>query len=382
MNKIPILYYHSVAPVPRPEWHRSYLTFSLSYFEDFIRFLSRRNYRFLTLDEYFVYRQDERQNRNRLICLTFDDGYLDNYVFVYPVLKRYGAKGTIFINPEFVQENELLRPTLETVWEGNAAITDLPVLGFASWEELRSMQSSGVMDIQSHTMTHTKYFVSDKIVDFHHPRADYLYPIINRHPENKAYYMTDPGFIKRIPWGTPFFEERSSVIARRVTINEQFNEECVEALKNTDWSVYSFIECLADINTIYLSYKRANKLIAHVETVEEYESRVTAELRDSKAIIEKQLKKPVRHCCWPHGEYNEFTHLIAREAGYASSTIVCRRRQKNNHPDRFDRIGGGPFDMGRWLSLRKAVYKIMAYRDVFPYSLVQMVWDSLNKTNR
>jgi len=382
MNKIPNIYYHSVAPAPSPGWYRSFLTMPLSYFEAFIRHLCRRNYRFLTLDEYFACRQNGRQSKSRLVCLTFDDGYLDNYVFAYPVMKKHGAKATVFINPEFVQESRRPRPTLADVWEGNAVLADLPTLGFASWEELRVMQASGVMDIQSHTMTHTKYFVSDKIIDFHHPCSDYLYPIANRHPEAKAHYMTDPDFIRRIPWGTPFFEEQSSLIARKIAINEQFNEECVAALKTTDWRYYSFSKCLEKIAAIYKDYKLADKLINHVETDKEYESRVRSELRDSKRIIEERLKKQVRHCCWPHGKYSEFTHRIAREVGYASSLIVLGRYQENIQPDRFDRIGGGPFGWGRRLSLRKAVYKLNAYRNVFPYDLVRRIWDRLHEPRK
>jgi peptidoglycan/xylan/chitin deacetylase (PgdA/CDA1 family) len=67
------------------------------------------------------------------IVLTFDDGYIDHYTNVLPVLKQYGYTATFFIitgtadanNPEHL-----------------------------SWEQIREMQDAG-MDMESHTKTHS-----------------------------------------------------------------------------------------------------------------------------------------------------------------------------------------------------------------------------------
>jgi len=77
-----------------------------------------------------------------MICLTFDDGYLDNYVYVWPLLKKYNARATIFVSPAFVQENTEARPTLEEVWLGKADSGDLINAGFISWVEMEIMVQS------------------------------------------------------------------------------------------------------------------------------------------------------------------------------------------------------------------------------------------------
>lgn len=42
------------------------------------------------------------------LLLTFDDGYIDNYTFAYPLLKKYNMQGSFFISGKTFRENVLL----------------------------------------------------------------------------------------------------------------------------------------------------------------------------------------------------------------------------------------------------------------------------------
>ena len=53
------------------------------------------------------------------IVLTFDDGYLDNWVFAYPLLEKYNLRGTIFVNPEFVDPSLEIRANCRMYGPGN-----------------------------------------------------------------------------------------------------------------------------------------------------------------------------------------------------------------------------------------------------------------------
>jgi len=44
----------------------------------------------------------------RALLLTFDDGYVDNFLYAFPVLKEYGFQGSFFIPGKTINENVLL----------------------------------------------------------------------------------------------------------------------------------------------------------------------------------------------------------------------------------------------------------------------------------
>ena len=172
--EIPIIYFHSIAPQQNPDWVRKGLTLELRYFEDFLEYLKRNRWETLFFDEYLHIRKSGEKPGKKVCCLSFDDGYLDNFIYAYPLLKKQGFKATIFVSPEFIDHKRSVSKTLEDVWNGSATSKEIDKWGFLTWEEMRIMQQSGVMDIHSHTMTHTKYFISDDIVTFHHPGDDCL----------------------------------------------------------------------------------------------------------------------------------------------------------------------------------------------------------------
>ncbi len=49
------------------------------------------------------------------------------------------------------------------------------------------------------------------------------------------------------------------------------------------------------------------------------------ELTESRRMLEEILGKPVRHVCYPYGDYNRFVEMDAQEAGYLTGTTTQRR---------------------------------------------------------
>jgi peptidoglycan/xylan/chitin deacetylase (PgdA/CDA1 family) len=71
-------------------------------FENHMQFV-REHFRILSIGELFqLWRNGGLDHRTRYCAVTFDDGWMDNYVHAYPVLRRLGIPATIFLPTGFV----------------------------------------------------------------------------------------------------------------------------------------------------------------------------------------------------------------------------------------------------------------------------------------
>lgn len=143
-------------------------------FEIYCRHLAEGGYRTLHPDEYIGIVEGRYRAPDRGVLLTFDDGGGSLWAVAYPLLRKYGLRGTAFVVTGLVPEHDRDRPNLADVWEGRADRED--VTGrerseqrFCTWKELATMQDEGVVSVQSHTHWHALVPVSDRVMDFVNP---------------------------------------------------------------------------------------------------------------------------------------------------------------------------------------------------------------------
>jgi len=101
----------------------------------------------------------------RSVMLTFDDGYLDNYVFAFPILRKYRLRAVVFAVTDWlgdgavrplageVGQPELLnhRECIERIGAGHPD----PVV--MRWSEAERTRADGAFEFQSHTASHTRW---------------------------------------------------------------------------------------------------------------------------------------------------------------------------------------------------------------------------------
>ncbi len=160
-KNVPVLMYHHVHPLKSP------LNVQPDVFERQLAALKGAGYRSLTIEQFADY-LNGTPVPDKSVLITFDDGYLNNYTYAYPLLKKYGMTGVLFVVTGWVGEGEP-RPTT-----ANASLADLPAAFvheeskhlvasgetdkvILRWSELQEMDASGVMQIHSHTHTHTRW---------------------------------------------------------------------------------------------------------------------------------------------------------------------------------------------------------------------------------
>ena len=368
-----ILYFHSVAPRKNQQWFRSYLTLELKYFENLLCFIKKKNFK-----TFFISEMAQNGCKvGKAIYLSFDDGYLDNWVYAFPLLKKYGIKATIFCSTDYIDGNEVCRPTLEDVWNGKLKQSELTPWGFCSVCELREMERSGLIDIQSHTVTHDKLPVSGLIIGFHHSGNRNLNFIFPENSNMKPGYITHGRLVESVSYGRPLFEEKSAVLAPRVWINEGFIQAVIHRLKGFDWKTYHFQKALAHVRPVIQSYQEKDQIITRRETEVAYRERVENEVLGSKQALEQMLKKNISVICWPHGDFNPLAVEMARNVGYEKIHYV--ETKKNGVPpgvDLFTRIGVRSVLNSRFLTQLKIKTKIYTHQGKFPYPQLSTLYRS------
>ena len=130
--------------------------------EDFasqMRFLAEAGYKTLTMSEFIAYKKGELAVPKKSVLITFDDGWKDNYVYAYQVLREFGLRATIFLVTQWIERaSERRGEFIElTHSEYKKAATQRPQDVFLSLDEIAAMRD--VFDFHSHTHTHfDEYF--------------------------------------------------------------------------------------------------------------------------------------------------------------------------------------------------------------------------------
>jgi len=130
-----ILMYHSVGH------NNTLLAVKLEVFRKQMEYLKDNNYQITKLSDLVNFLKSDLPLPKKIIILTFDDGFKDNYSNAFSVLKEYNFPATIFL-------------TVGSI--GKEVITSQGAFPALSWNEIEEMHNSGLIDFQPHTMTHPK----------------------------------------------------------------------------------------------------------------------------------------------------------------------------------------------------------------------------------
>jgi peptidoglycan/xylan/chitin deacetylase (PgdA/CDA1 family) len=137
--KIPILMYHQIdVPPPRGTPLRG-LIVAPSSFAWQMRMLSILGFKGLSMRDLEPYLIGERTDR--VVGITFDDGYQNNLIYALPVLKRHNFTATCYGVSNFVGKTN--------AWDAGK-IAQKPLMTKQDWVAWRDAG----MDVGSHTQTH------------------------------------------------------------------------------------------------------------------------------------------------------------------------------------------------------------------------------------
>ena len=122
-KSVPILMYHTSSENTPGGLAELYV--KPSEFEKQVEYLIGAGYTFCTFDDYY-----KLNNIDKPIFLTFDDGYLENYTEIFPILQKYNAKITLFLIISSITPSNLTQ------------------------DMIVEMSDSELVKFESHTLTH------------------------------------------------------------------------------------------------------------------------------------------------------------------------------------------------------------------------------------
>ena len=121
--QVPVFMYHAVSDYL---WGIPELFVSPAKLETQLQAIVEGGYTPITFEDL-----DHIEEIEKPVLLTFDDGYDDNYTELFPLLKQYGVKATVFV-----------------------IVNDLGKAHKLTKAQVKEMSDSGLVSIQSHTMSH------------------------------------------------------------------------------------------------------------------------------------------------------------------------------------------------------------------------------------
>lgn len=162
---IPVLNYHQVEPKDGNP-----LTLWPEQFEAQMEYLAAEGYTTITIDEMMDALENGTSLPEKSVIITFDDGYADNYEYVYPILKKYGFKATIFLIYDFTNTYP----------------------NYLTWDQVAEMKDSGLIHFESHTMTHANLAELTSVDELRHEIAD-SHDLLSEKLGYDMHYIAYPG---------------------------------------------------------------------------------------------------------------------------------------------------------------------------------------------
>lgn len=152
---VAVLMYHHILK------KSGFIASSESEFRSQMSYLAKQGWHTLSLDEFARYKKGEFVPPKKSVLISFDDGWRDNFVYAYPILREFNLKACIFLVTGWIeaaseQKAKLgdVKPALLEHSKAKALASAQPAGLFLNWDEIEQMKHNGI-DFASHTHGHS-----------------------------------------------------------------------------------------------------------------------------------------------------------------------------------------------------------------------------------
>jgi peptidoglycan/xylan/chitin deacetylase (PgdA/CDA1 family) len=128
---VPVLCYHQFSKKKT----RTKIAVSAEMFDKQMAYLKDNGYNVISLSTLHNFMNFKQRPPKNSVVITIDDGWKTMKTIALPILKKYGFKATLFVYTDLIRSE----PNNVTL----------------SWNEIKEMVDEGIIDVQSHTASHT-----------------------------------------------------------------------------------------------------------------------------------------------------------------------------------------------------------------------------------
>lgn len=285
-------------------------------FEEQCCALSKAGWRGISLTEAEDHFLRGKKLPPRTCLFSFDDGYLDNYVYAEPILRAYGHQGVIFPALHMLEEGKKPRPnrdelasaperrkelgdlhTPRMIWRAGYRVREAR---FCSWSEIHRLREGGVMDAAPHSLTHGRVVSG---LDF-----------TKLHNSGKGH-----GFFGVFPyealWGMPVFPTGYALSTRGYTLNPALFDLVRAMVPQKRKEAQNYLSDAGNRQNVLAAIKKLPWL-GRPETDVEFRARLFTEFSQCRKIFAERLGHTPVSFCWPWGASCKESVEEAERAGF------------------------------------------------------------------
>lgn len=239
--------------------------------------LLNMHYQVISLKELLVlWKEGGIDNDKRYCIVTFDDGWLDNYLNAYPILMKYNIPATIFLATSLIGTNNWFWPEKLTylMLNSNKNILDILCRLGNSKKVVGDVLSSAIKEKGNHERRELIDVIIEKLKSFSEEEIDGAL--------NRIYKLLD-----------------LSVPGKRMLLDW---DEITEMSKN---------------GISFGSHTCTHKILTTL-TLQE----VNTELAESKRVLKERKVNFVPVFCYPNGSYNQEIQKSVKDFGYEAAVTT------------------------------------------------------------
>jgi peptidoglycan/xylan/chitin deacetylase (PgdA/CDA1 family) len=235
-----------------------------------------RHFTFVTLDEIGQHIAGGRRFERPVAAVTFDDGYRDVYENAFPVLKRKGIPGAVFVVTDLIG-----RP----FWQVHDKLYHLMTKAFAAWDDPQREMAG---------LFHALRLPAECVTRNRLAAKNPMFAVTSILPE------------------LPLVEVRRLMDGLEATVGNGFHHVPL----TLNWAE------LAEMRKAGMTIGSHTK--SHVSLPTEAPEVVAEELGASKRQLERYLGGPIAHFAYPGGQFTPAVVDEVSRAGYQFAYTACR----------------------------------------------------------